>query len=259
MGNTWPHLVRISPKDCAKSSSRGYPLSIAPLSLCRHPMTVHGQSITVSLAVPPLPPVHTLVGPRESAFSALHILLILAFVDGPVGPLHLSETVNMACMPLTRVGSPVNKLVPSFAIHLVLAELALINDACCGGVLPLAVFATVQKFTLIACSVGPTLDTFSRFFVLMPFSFIGASVNVNILSVSMRTVLIPLPLISISVRGRADAVSVGSAIAEVTLVSLPVGPGVDTITMPFAASPLTSVQRSTLHLDFCFLTMEIPH
>merc|ERR1719323_352634 len=171
-----------------------------------------------------------------------------ALVISSTRPVHPANTTHVPRDTLPNVNSPVGEVVSALAVHLVVAEVSLILHAGATPVLPVPMFASVKKLSLVPCSVGPGLHSTSGLLILLPLTVVTAPVYLFVLPTAVRAVAVPLPLVPIPGGRQANAKSMGVSVHKLALVGLSVLLD-QTASSPHAiALPLAGVLRA-IHLD----------
>mmetsp|Transcript_8262 Transcript_8262/g.19435 ORF Transcript_8262/g.19435 Transcript_8262/m.19435 type:complete len:218 (+) Transcript_8262:340-993(+) len=159
----------------------------------------------------------------------------------------------VAFVPLTLVCSAINEFVHSFAVHLVIEELALVADACGGGVGALAMFHAMLKATRILGTIYPSFHTLSRLVVQMPLSIIDTPINMLVFPLAVRSILMPSAFICIAIGCDTLANTVRLVVDKLTFIPLSIYSDSDSMSVALVSEPLTGVL--CVSVNDCFLSL----
>jgi hypothetical protein len=107
--------------------------------------------------------------------------------------------------------------------------------------------------TLESGAIQPSLNTLSRFQVLLPLTLVGATISMQIRTFAVRSVVQPLPFVYVAVQLYETARTSGSIVLELALVCANAYSLDLAVAVANCAIPLASVESAVL--DRCARTL----
>jgi len=101
------------------------------------------------------------------------VLLPLAFVEGPVGPLVGAEAMLHVGLPLALLLASIGPLEVALPVQLVVRLVALLEASCLHQLLARSVLKPVFEVTLVHRPVGLCLLAFPVFLVVLPLALLN--------------------------------------------------------------------------------------
>ena len=108
----------------------------------------------------------------------------------------------------------------------------------------LSIFLAVLVASVVACAIGPRLDTLSVLLVLEPVANVSCTIGVSVGAMAMSLVIEPHAFVNVTIGVHEHTLAISLIVLPLALISRRVGPHLNAVTMLLSIFALASVRRA---------------